>query len=83
MEQHITLPSTDLGRMVNNNWTATPLNNLHNADNPAEVQRLQLGHPGEDDLIQYCRVKGQLAVTRGMHATGMRHLVGLIHTAHF
>ena len=58
-----------LGRIVNNIWTATPLNDLHNLKNPAEVQRLQAEHPGEDDLIVKGRTKGYLGLTRGEHAT--------------
>ncbi|KAF8520576.1 phosphatase 2C-like domain-containing protein [Hysterangium stoloniferum] len=55
-----------LGRMVKNSWTATHLNDLHNLDNAAEVERLQEDHPGEDDLIVYHRTKGQLGVTRAL-----------------
>ncbi|KAF8511665.1 phosphatase 2C-like domain-containing protein [Hysterangium stoloniferum] len=55
-----------LGRMVNNSWTATPLNDLHNLYNAAEVERLQEDHPGEDDLIVCRRTKGQLGVTRAL-----------------
>ena len=58
----------DLGRIVNNVWTVTPLNDLHNPQNPAEVQRLHEEHPGEDDLVVGGRTKGQLGVTRGKHA---------------
>jgi len=59
----------DLGRIVNNNsWTATPLNDLHNLENAAEVQRLREKHPDEDDLIEGGRTKGKLGVTRGKHA---------------
>jgi hypothetical protein len=54
----------DLGRIVSNIWTATPLNDLHNPENPAEVQRLWEEHPVEDE---YRRTKGQLGVTRGKH----------------
>ena len=56
----------DLGRFVSNSWAVTPLNDLHNPHNAAEVQRLQEEHPGEDDLIVYYRTKGQLGVTRGI-----------------
>ncbi|KAF8512593.1 phosphatase 2C-like domain-containing protein [Hysterangium stoloniferum] len=55
-----------LGRIVNNRWTAIPLNDLHNLNNAAEVQRLQEEHPGEDDLIVYHRTKDQLGVTRAL-----------------
>ncbi|KIJ57153.1 hypothetical protein M422DRAFT_23252 [Sphaerobolus stellatus SS14] len=55
-----------LGRIVNNVLTATPLNDLHNLRNIAEVQRLQDEHPGEDDLIVNYRTKGQLGVTRAL-----------------
>ncbi|KAF8520661.1 phosphatase 2C-like domain-containing protein [Hysterangium stoloniferum] len=55
-----------LGRMVNNSWTATPLNDLHNLYNAGEVERLQEDHPGEDDLIVRRRTKGQLGVTRAL-----------------
>ena len=62
----------DLGRFVSNSWAVTPLNDLHNLYNPAEVQRLKDEHPGEDDLIAYDRTKGQLGVTRGMCTGAMR-----------
>ena len=62
----------DRGRFVSNSWTATPLNDLHNLHNAAEVQRLQEEHPGEDDLIVHHRTKGQLGITRGMHTGGMQ-----------
>ncbi|KAF8511671.1 phosphatase 2C-like domain-containing protein [Hysterangium stoloniferum] len=55
-----------LGRMVNNSSTATPLNDLHNLYNAAEVERLQEDHPGEDDLIVRRRTKGQLGVTQAL-----------------
>jgi len=54
------------GRVVNNVLTVTPLNDLHNLHNVAEVQRLQEEHPGEDDLIEYHRTKGELGVTRAL-----------------
>ena len=57
----------DLGRFVSKSWTVTPLNDFHNLHNAAEVQRLQEEHPGEDDLIEDYRTKGQLGITRGMH----------------
>ena len=60
----------DLGRFVSNSWAVTPLNDLHNLYNPAEVQRLKDEHPGEDDLIAYDRTKGQLGVTRGKRILG-------------
>ena len=60
----------DLGRFVSNSWAVTPLNDLHNPYNPAEVQRLKEEHPGEDDLIVYDRTKGQLGVTRGKRILG-------------
>jgi hypothetical protein len=62
----------DLGRFVSNSWAVTPLNDLHNLHNAAEVQRLQEEHPGEDDLIGYNRTKGELGVTRGMPTGAMR-----------
>ena len=62
------VPVVDLGRIINNIWTATPLNDLHNLDNATEVQRLQAEHPGEDDLIKDGRTKGQLMLTRGKDA---------------
>ena len=72
MEQEATLsPVVDLGRSVNNIWTATPLNDLHNLENSAQVQRLREKHLGEDDVIEYRRAKGQLEVTRGEHTTAM------------
>jgi len=58
----------DLGRIVNNSRTATPLNDLHNLENAAEVQRLREEHPDEDDLIEGGRSKDQLGVTRGKHS---------------
>ena len=70
MEQEVTC-MVDLGRIVNNVWTAAPLNDLHNLRNPAEVQRLQEEHPGEDDLVEGGRTKGQLGLTRGKHAIVM------------
>ena len=62
----------DLGRFVSNSWAVTPLNDLHNLHNAAEVQRLQEEHPGEDDLIEGNRSKGQLGVTRGMCTGAMQ-----------
>ena len=62
----------DLGRFVSNSWAVTPLNDLHNPYNAAEVQRLKEEHPGEDDLIVYDRTKGQLGVTRGKRIGAMR-----------
>jgi pyruvate dehydrogenase phosphatase len=64
-------PMADLGRIINNLWTTTSLNDLHNLENPAEVQRLQAEHPGEDDLIKNGGTKGQLRITRGKHAMVM------------
>ncbi|KAF8523957.1 phosphatase 2C-like domain-containing protein [Hysterangium stoloniferum] len=55
-----------LGRIVNNRWTTTPLNDLHNLHNAAEVQRLQEEHPGEDDLIVHYRTKGEIGITRAL-----------------
>ncbi|KAF8511666.1 phosphatase 2C-like domain-containing protein [Hysterangium stoloniferum] len=55
-----------LGRIVDSSWTATPLNDLHNMHNPAEVQCLQEEHPDEDDLIIDHRTKGSLGVTRAL-----------------
>ena len=68
MEREETLVSVVvLGCIVNNVWTATPLNDLHNLKNPAEVQHLPEEHPGKDDLVQRGRAKGQLGLTRGKH----------------
>ena len=61
----------DLGRFGSNSWAVTPLNDLHNLHNAAEVQRLQEEHPGEDDLIEDNRTKGELGVTRGMRTGAM------------
>ena len=63
MEREVTLVSVVvLGRIGNNVCIAT--DDLHNSKNPAEVQRLQEEHPGEDDLVQRGRSKGQLGPTR-------------------
>ena len=77
MEQEVTCV-VDLGRIVNNVWTATPLNDLHNPQNPAEVQRLHEEHPGEDDLVVGGRTKGQLGVTRGKHSMAMSYFIGFM-----
>ncbi|RKP35523.1 phosphatase 2C-like domain-containing protein, partial [Dimargaris cristalligena] len=46
-------------------WTATPLNDDHTADNPAERQRLIDEHPGEaKTVISRGRVLGSLMPTR-------------------
>ena len=66
MQWYATSSLVDLGRFVSNSWAVTPLNDLHNPHNPAEVLRLQEEHPGEDDLIVRHRTKGLLGVTRGM-----------------
>ena len=68
----------DLGRIVNSIWTPTPLNDLHNLENPAEVQRLREEHPGEDDIVERGRTKGQLGVTRGKHAMAMSYFIGFM-----
>ena len=68
----------DLGRIVNNAWTATPLNDLHNLQNPAEVQRLQEEHSGEDDLVVEGRTKGQLGLTRGKDTMAMSCFIGFM-----
>ena len=70
MEREVTLVSVVvLDRIVNNVWTSTPLNDLHNLKNPPEVQRLPEEHPGKDDFVQRGRTQGQLGLTRGKHAT--------------
>ena len=51
MEWYVKSSFIGLDRFVSNSWTVTPLNDLHNLHNTAEVQRLQEEHPGEDDLI--------------------------------
>ena len=63
VKQEVTQFLVDLGHMVNNVWTATPLNDLHNLENPAKVQHLQKEHPHKDDLIGFGQTKGQLRVT--------------------
>ena len=76
MEREVNLVSVVvLGRIVNNVWTATPLNDLHNLKNPAEVQRLPEEHPGKDDLVQRGRTKGQLGLPRGKHAMAFEKIV--------
>jgi len=67
----------DLGRIVNNVPTATPLNDLHNLYNISEVQRLQKEHPGEDNLIKGHRTKGHLGLTRGKHVIASDAFPGL------
>ncbi|KIY46574.1 protein serine/threonine phosphatase 2C [Fistulina hepatica ATCC 64428] len=46
-------------------WEATMLNDIHNASDPQEAERLRNDHPGEDDLIKGRHVLGMLQVTRG------------------
>ncbi|KIY46573.1 protein serine/threonine phosphatase 2C [Fistulina hepatica ATCC 64428] len=47
-------------------WEATMLNDIHNAADPQEAERLRNDHPGEDNLIQGNRVLGMLTVTRAL-----------------
>ena len=53
--------------LANGTWLATPLNDFHNANNPAEIARIENEHPGEL-VIQNNRVLGTLSVTRGEYS---------------
>lgn len=54
------------GRLECDEWSCTPLNEMHSTDNPAEVERILKEHPEEKDLIVYNRVLGLLPVTRAL-----------------
>jgi pyruvate dehydrogenase phosphatase len=41
-------------------WSAIPLSEDQNAENPSEVKRLHAAHPGEVDLVLHGRVLGNL-----------------------
>ncbi|TRM55783.1 phosphatase 2C-like domain-containing protein [Schizophyllum amplum] len=55
-----------LGRVVDGNLQCVPLNDLHNASNPAEVARIQVEHADEPSPIWYQRTLGQLTITRAL-----------------
>ena len=46
-------------------WVVETLTTNHNGDNDAEVERVQIAHPGEECIIDR-RVLGALAPTRCM-----------------
>ncbi|EJD51877.1 protein serine/threonine phosphatase 2C [Auricularia subglabra TFB-10046 SS5] len=54
------------GRFDGAAWACTPLNEMHSASNPVEVERILKEHPLETDLILDNRVLGSLPVTRAL-----------------
>ncbi|KIY47160.1 hypothetical protein FISHEDRAFT_13655, partial [Fistulina hepatica ATCC 64428] len=47
-------------------WEATMLNDIHNASDPQEAERLRTDHPGEDNVIKGRHVLGMSQVTRAL-----------------
>ncbi|KZW04206.1 protein serine/threonine phosphatase 2C [Exidia glandulosa HHB12029] len=52
--------------MVSATWTPTALNDMHNGDNPREVERIVAEHPGEEGTVVNNRLLGKLHCTRAI-----------------
>jgi pyruvate dehydrogenase phosphatase len=52
-------------------WAASVLSTNHNGTEAAEVERIRIEHPGEDECVLRDRVLGSIAVTRGMFAAAI------------